>query len=218
MDLQNVIGTLSALAQETRLLIFRELVKNHSPGADSGGLAAGAIANVLGISASSLSFHLKKKAVRSSTKQIWIVCRTWCITCSKIVVAVPAASNPYLQFQEIPMKRLHVSFNVTDLNKSVAFYSSLFQVSPEVLKDDYAKCMLDDPKVNFVLEAGGENSGFGHAGIQVEDENELQSVFDNMKKAGPKIRTTSCGRLFKHFIRQMSGVIRKLKMHLNRIS
>ncbi|MGK0222482.1 MAG: catechol 2,3-dioxygenase-like lactoylglutathione lyase family enzyme [Limisphaerales bacterium] len=81
------------------------------------------------------------------------------------------------------MKRLHVSFNVTDLNKSVAFYSSLFQVSPEVLKDDYAKWMLDDPKVNFVLEAGGENSGFGHAGIQVEDENELQSVFDNMKKA-----------------------------------
>jgi hypothetical protein len=69
-----------------------------------------------------------------------------------------------------------------------------------------------------VLEASGENSGFGHAGIQVEDENELQSVFDNMKKAGPKIRTTSCGRLFKHFIRQMSGVIRKLKMHLNRIS
>ncbi|MFT7654767.1 MAG: ArsR family transcriptional regulator, partial [Candidatus Azotimanducaceae bacterium] len=60
MDLQNVIGTLSALAQETRLLIFRELVKNHSPDADSGGLAAGAIANVLGISASSLSFHLKE--------------------------------------------------------------------------------------------------------------------------------------------------------------
>ena len=60
MDSQNVIATLSALAQETRLNIFRELVKSHAPDADQGGLAAGGLASLLGVSASSLSFHLKE--------------------------------------------------------------------------------------------------------------------------------------------------------------
>ena len=94
------------------------------------------------------------------------------------------------------MKRLHVSFNVTDLDKSVAFYSTLFQASPTVLKDDYAKWMLDDPRVNFVLEGGSSTPGFGHAGIQVEDEDELGDVFDRMKAAEapylPEGVTTCC--------------------------
>ena len=82
------------------------------------------------------------------------------------------------------MKRLHVSFNVQDLDKSVAFYSTLFQASPTVLKDDYAKWMLDDPRVNFVLEAVDEGPvGLGHAGIQVESEQELQDVFEQMQAA-----------------------------------
>ncbi|NKB98695.1 MAG: glyoxalase/bleomycin resistance/dioxygenase family protein [Pseudomonadales bacterium] len=81
------------------------------------------------------------------------------------------------------MKRLHVSFNVEDLDKSVAFYSTLFQATPTVLKDDYAKWMLDDPRVNFVLEGGGGSPGFGHAGIQAEDETELDAVFESMKSA-----------------------------------
>ena len=81
------------------------------------------------------------------------------------------------------MKRLHVSFNVEDLDKSIAFYSTLFNASPTVLKDDYAKWMLDDPRVNFVLEGGSEKPGFGHAGIQVEEEAELEEMFDRLKSA-----------------------------------
>ena len=81
------------------------------------------------------------------------------------------------------MKRLHVSFNVEDLDKSVAFYSTLFQASPTILKDDYAKWMLDDPRVNFVLEGGGGQSGFNHAGIQVDNQDELQDVFTALEAA-----------------------------------
>ena len=81
------------------------------------------------------------------------------------------------------MKRLHVSFNVQDLDKSVAFYSTLFKATPTVLKDDYAKWMLDDPRVNFVLEGGSSSPGFGHAGIQVEDEAELAEVFERLESA-----------------------------------
>ena len=81
------------------------------------------------------------------------------------------------------MKRLHISFNVQDLEKSVAFYSTLFQESPSVHKHDYAKWMLDDPRVNFVLEASPDNPGFTHAGIQVDAEEELTDMFERMKSA-----------------------------------
>lgn len=81
------------------------------------------------------------------------------------------------------MKRLHVSFNVEDLEKSVAFYSTLFSAPPTVLKSDYAKWMLDDPRVNFVLEGGSDKPGFGHAGIQVEEEAELTDMFERLKSA-----------------------------------
>ncbi|WOF75601.1 ArsI/CadI family heavy metal resistance metalloenzyme [Parvibaculaceae bacterium PLY_AMNH_Bact1] len=94
------------------------------------------------------------------------------------------------------MKRLHVSFGVADLEKSVAFYSTLFGQEPTTQKDDYAKWMLDDPRVNFVLEAGAEQSGFNHAGIQVESEEELAPLFDQLKQAeGPYLPegvTTCC--------------------------
>lgn len=95
------------------------------------------------------------------------------------------------------MKRLHVSFNVADLDKSVAFYSKLFGAAPSVLRDDYAKWMLDDPRMNFVVEGGAhEKLGFTHAGIQVESEAELEAVFEQMKSAeGPYLPegvTTCC--------------------------
>lgn len=80
------------------------------------------------------------------------------------------------------MKRLHLSFKVTDLAPSVSFYTTLFAQAPTVLKDDYAKWMLEDPRVNFVLESATE-PGFSHAGIQVEDPVELEPVFERMKSA-----------------------------------
>ena len=94
------------------------------------------------------------------------------------------------------MKRLHMSFNVLDLEKSVAFYSTLFEAAPTVRKDDYAKWLLDDPRVNFVLEATRENPGFTHAGIQVAAEDELSELFERLKSAEapylPEGVTTCC--------------------------
>jgi catechol 2,3-dioxygenase-like lactoylglutathione lyase family enzyme len=75
------------------------------------------------------------------------------------------------------MKRLHVSLAVVDLDKSVRFYSSLFAAEPTVRKPDYAKWMLDDPRVNFSLTARGAEPGLNHLGIQVEDADELREVY-----------------------------------------
>jgi hypothetical protein len=74
------------------------------------------------------------------------------------------------------MKRLHVHVSVNDLEQSVRFYSTLFAAEPTVLKGDYAKWMLDDPRVNFAISIGcrpgGHEAGFSHLGIQAEDESD----------------------------------------------
>lgn len=94
------------------------------------------------------------------------------------------------------MKRLHVSFGTADLEKSVAFYSILFGAEPTVTRPGYAKWMLDDPRVNFVVESGSGKIGFNHAGIQVEAPDELGEIFDRMKSAEapylPEGVTTCC--------------------------
>ena len=94
------------------------------------------------------------------------------------------------------MKRLHVSFTVADLDRSVAFYSTLFGSEPTVCHDDYAKWMLDDPRVNFVIETKGGELGFSHAGIQVETAEALAPLFERLKNAEapylPEGMTTCC--------------------------
>jgi catechol 2,3-dioxygenase-like lactoylglutathione lyase family enzyme len=79
------------------------------------------------------------------------------------------------------MKRLHVHVSVNNLDQSVRFYSTLFAAEPSVLKDDYAKWMLDDPRVNFAVSTGcrpgGHPAGISHLGIQAEDEDELDEVY-----------------------------------------
>ena len=72
------------------------------------------------------------------------------------------------------MKRLHVHVGVDDLDESIRFYSTLFAAEPTVMKDDYAKWMLDDPRVNFAISAGNHaTKGIEHLGIQVESTDEL---------------------------------------------
>ena len=67
------------------------------------------------------------------------------------------------------MKRLHVHVGVDDLDDSIRFYSTLFGAEPTVVKQDYAKWMLDDPRVNFAISAGNHaKKGIEHLGIQVE--------------------------------------------------
>ena len=71
------------------------------------------------------------------------------------------------------MKRLHVSLGVEDLEASIRFYSTLFGAEPTLRREGYAKWMLEDPRVNFVLDQKGAGRGVDHLGIQVEDETEL---------------------------------------------
>ena len=97
------------------------------------------------------------------------------------------------------MKRLHVHVKVNDLAQSVRFYSTLFATEPTVIKDDYAKWMLEDPRVNFAISTSGgdhtgnvdvgdraarrRTAGISHLGIQVEDETELAEVYDRLALA-----------------------------------
>lgn len=85
------------------------------------------------------------------------------------------------------MKRLHVHVAVKDLPQSVGFYSALFAAQPTILKSDYAKWMLDDPRVNFAISTCSKQAGLDHLGIQVEDQNELQEVYARLRNAGGEI-------------------------------
>jgi len=89
------------------------------------------------------------------------------------------------------MKRLHVNLAVDDLDTSIGFYTSLFASEPTVLKEDYAKWMLDDPRVNFAITTRGQRKGIDHLGIQVENEAELDEVYsapENHRRTGHRRR------------------------------
>ena len=76
------------------------------------------------------------------------------------------------------MKRLHVHVGVNDLAQSVRFYATLFAAQPAVRKHDYAKWMLDDPRVNFAISSGNHaRTGIEHLGLQVESTDELTEVY-----------------------------------------
>jgi predicted enzyme related to lactoylglutathione lyase len=82
------------------------------------------------------------------------------------------------------MKRLHVHIAVENLSQSIGFYSALFAAQPAMVKTDYAKWMLDDPRVNFAISTRGRQTGLDHLGIQVENVDELQEVYARLHKAG----------------------------------
>src|SRR6201993_1933942 len=82
------------------------------------------------------------------------------------------------------MKRLHVHCAVKDIPQSIGFYSALFAAQPAVVKTDYAKWMLDDPRVNFAISTRGREPGLDHLGIQVDDKAELNEVYARLQEAG----------------------------------
>jgi catechol 2,3-dioxygenase-like lactoylglutathione lyase family enzyme len=93
------------------------------------------------------------------------------------------------------MKRLHVHVAVDDLQRSIGFYSALFAAQPSLVKTDYAKWMLDDPRVNFAISTRGRQAGLDHLGIQVEDGDELKEIYARLHKAGGNVidqGQTSC--------------------------
>jgi hypothetical protein len=94
------------------------------------------------------------------------------------------------------MKRLHVHVSVEDIAQSTRFYSTLFAVEPTVIKPDYAKWMLDDPRVNFAISTRGGQTGVDHLGIQAETSDELHEVYQRLQRADRPVleegATTCC--------------------------
>ena len=111
------------------------------------------------------------------------------------------------------MKRLHVHVGVEDLDHSIRFYSTLFDAEPTVTKPDYAKWMLDDPRVNFAISQGNHaRKGIEHLGIQVESPAELSEVYGRLKSADRPVleegQTTCCyAKSEKSWISDPDGIV-----------
>jgi hypothetical protein len=85
--------------------------------------------------------------------------------------------------KELFMKRFHVHVSVDDLAASVRFYSAVFNAFPTVLKEDYAKWMLDDPRINFAISKQTGNAGVDHLGIEVDSREELTALRQQLADA-----------------------------------
>ncbi|MBS0296343.1 MAG: VOC family protein [Proteobacteria bacterium] len=109
------------------------------------------------------------------------------------------------------MKRLHIHVNVEDLDRSMAFYETLFGAPPSVVKGDYAKWMLDDPRVNFAISARSREAGLNHLGVQTDTREELDELAARLKAAGARTQdqeaTTCCyARSDKSWVSDPSGL------------
>ena len=85
------------------------------------------------------------------------------------------------------MKRFHVHIAVDDVAASIRFYSNLFGAEPTVLKHDYAKWMLDDPRLNFAISNRGHSVGINHLGLQVDSEPELEALREQLQRADKRV-------------------------------
>lgn len=82
------------------------------------------------------------------------------------------------------MARMHIHIAVENLSRNIEFYSTLFGAAPSVTKDDYAKWMLDDPKVNFAISTRGKETGFDHIGIQSDNVDDQAAIEQRLRSAG----------------------------------
>ena len=109
------------------------------------------------------------------------------------------------------MQRMHLHVSVPDITQSIQFYETLFGAPPSVVKDDYAKWMLEDPRVNFAISQRGGASGVEHVGIQTESPAELSALAARLKAAGAQTfdeqSVTCCyARGDKTWVRDPAGV------------
>ena len=81
------------------------------------------------------------------------------------------------------MKRFHVHVSVNDLEANIKFYSTAFGAPPSVVKPDYAKWMLDDPRINFAISNRGNAAGIDHLGLQVDSDEELKELREQVGAA-----------------------------------
>lgn len=85
------------------------------------------------------------------------------------------------------MKRFHVHVGVANLDQSIQFYAAMFGAAPTVQKPDYAKWMLEDPRINFAISARGAATGINHLGIQAESADELAEIHTRLQAADSAI-------------------------------
>lgn len=85
------------------------------------------------------------------------------------------------------MNRFHVHLNVADLAGSIRFYTQLFAAPPSVLRPDYAKWMLEDPRINFAISSTGRAPGVDHLGLQVDSADELDALGSRLDAAGGSV-------------------------------
>ena len=110
------------------------------------------------------------------------------------------------------MKRLHVHIGVDDLTQSVGFYSALFAAQPTVIESDYAKWMLDDPRVNFAISQRGRAAGLNHLGLQAESAEELAGIREQFDAADVAAAVAEPGALCcyaksdKHWVTDPQGI------------
>lgn len=109
------------------------------------------------------------------------------------------------------MKRFHIHVQVDDLGKSIAFYSNLFAAEPTRVEGDYAKWMLDDPRINFAISTRGNKAGVDHLGFQVDDASELAELKERAEAADMALldqgETACCyARSEKHWITDPQGI------------
>ena len=109
------------------------------------------------------------------------------------------------------MKRFHVHVHVDDLDKSIGFYSKLFAAQPTRIEGDYAKWMLDDPRINFAISTRGSKTGIDHLGFQTDDAEELSELKARAEAADMALldegATTCCyARSEKHWVTDPQGI------------
>jgi catechol 2,3-dioxygenase-like lactoylglutathione lyase family enzyme len=109
------------------------------------------------------------------------------------------------------MKRFHVHVAVPNLTESIRFYSTMFGNEPTVVKSDYAKWMLDDPRVNFAISQRSTRSGINHLGLQVDSDDELQALHTRLRSAEANVteeKDVSCcyARSDKYWVTDPAGV------------
>ena len=110
------------------------------------------------------------------------------------------------------MKRFHVHVAVADLAQSTRFYSAMFGASPSVQKDDYAKWMLDDPRLNFAISSRGNAAGMNHLGMQAGDGAELAGLHARLLDADSTVTAEKGGsccyaRSDKYWVTDPSGIV-----------
>jgi len=110
------------------------------------------------------------------------------------------------------MKRFHVHVAVPDLQQSIRFYSTLFGAAPAVVKPDYAKWMLEDPRLNFAISQRGGGRGINHLGLQVDDAEELAELHSRLPAADAGVleeKDVACcyARSDKYWVTDPAGVV-----------